>query len=121
VLIVVQRRKILTALTRARLLEVAGRFEVAGLSGKSKEQVVGAITGKRSIPTRQLLETLKRAELKAVCRAVGLEDGGREKSLLVARLLGEMEVNKKPAARASGKAATKKTPARHTAGHRSCS
>lgn len=84
----VQRRKLLASITRGRLLELATRFEVAGLSGKSKDEVVGAIAGARSIKTRELLAVLGRDELKALCREFGLGDAGRDKKSLVDRLLG---------------------------------
>ena len=49
----VQRRKILGALTRTRLADLAGQFGLAGLSGKPKEAVVQAIAGARAVKTAQ--------------------------------------------------------------------
>ncbi len=95
----IRRRKILDALTRARLLELAAAFGVAGLSGKSKDEIAEALAAERAIKTPELLAALSRDELKAVCRAAGLDDYGREKSLLIARLLGE---SPEPAATSPG-------------------
>ena len=95
----IQRRRIVAAVTRARLLELARIFEVSGLSGKPKKEIVQAISAKRSVKTRTLLESMKREELKAACRAVGLDDGGRAKAALIARLMGEKNGQPEPPAR----------------------
>ena len=92
----VQRRKILAALTRARLAELAAQFGLAGVSGKSKDAVVEAIAGARSVKTASLLETLSRDELKSLCRVFGLDNGGRDKQSLVARLGGGSTVKRSP-------------------------
>ncbi len=87
-----RRRKILDPLSRARLLELARAFGVGGLSGKSKDEIAGALAAERSIKTPALLDELSRDELKAVCRAAGLDDSGREKSVLIARVSGDDKV-----------------------------
>ena len=87
----VQRRRILEALTRARLADLAAQFGIAGLSGKSKDEVVQAIAGARAVKTAHLLETLSRDELKSLCRTFGLDDGGRDKQSLIARLAGNSD------------------------------
>ena len=87
----VQRRRILEALTRARLADLATEFGLAGLSGKSKDAVVQAIAGARAVKTASLLETLSRDELKSLCRTFGLDDGGRDKQSLIARLAGSSD------------------------------
>jgi len=95
----VKRRDILEALTRARLLELARDLEVSALTGRAKTDIVGTLARKRSISTETLLEPLKRDELKAICRAAGLDDGGREKAMIIRRILGKEEaVQAKPAA-----------------------
>jgi len=86
----VQRRKLLAALTRARLAELAAHFGIPGLSGKSKDAIVRAIAGARTVKTADLLASLGRDELKALCRAFGLDEGGRDKQSLIARLAGNV-------------------------------
>jgi len=86
-----KRRRIVAAVTRARLLELARGFKISGLSGKPKEEIVHAISTNRSVETRRLLESMKREELKAARRAVGIDDGGRTKAELIARLMGEKD------------------------------
>jgi len=82
------KRQILEVLTRSRLLDVARSFDIAGLTGRPKAEVVAALVRSRAIDIEGLLDALKRAELKAACRAVQLDDGGRSKAELIARLLG---------------------------------
>jgi adenine-specific DNA-methyltransferase len=77
----------LDVLTRTRLLEVARACEMSGLTGKSRDEIVSTILRSRSVGSADLLRLLSRDELKAACRAVGLDDGGREKTLLAHRLL----------------------------------
>ena len=84
----VQRRRILEAFTRARLAGLAAQIGLAGLSGKSKDAVVQAIAGARTVKTSHLFEALSRDELKSLCRTFGLDDGGRDKQSLIARLAG---------------------------------
>ena len=98
----VQRRRILAAVTRARLVELAREFEIPGLTRRPKEEIVRAISAKRSVKTHDLLESLKREELKAACRAVKLDDGGRQKAALIARLMGEEDGQLKSAAKRAG-------------------
>ena len=76
---VVQRRKVLASLTRSRLMELARALGVPGLGGKSKDEIVRGMATARSVKTRQVLEAMARDELKAACRATGLDDGGRAK------------------------------------------
>ena len=82
-----QCRKSLAILTRKRLLEVSGRLEIGGLTGKTKDQIIESIAAKRSVKIGQLLGLLRVEELKATCLKAGLDGGGRSKSELIARLL----------------------------------
>lgn len=85
----IRRRKILDCLSRARLLELAKVFGVAGLSGKAKDAVAAALAAERAIKAPELLAALSRDELKLLCRTAGIDDSGREKQVLIDRLLGE--------------------------------
>jgi len=42
---VVQRRSILAVLSRSRLIDLARSFEIPGLAGKSKDQIVQGLVG----------------------------------------------------------------------------
>ena len=95
----VQRRKLLAALGRARLAELASQFGIPGLSGKSKDAIVQAMAAARSVKTAELLATLGRDELKGLCRMFGLDEGGRDKQSLVARLAANSNGGPHPKAR----------------------
>jgi len=87
----VNRRDVLKAVSRARLIEVAKGFEIAGLTGLSKAEVVSSLARRRSISLDVFLEKLKRDELKAVCRTLGLDDGGRRKQTVIQRIVGGVQ------------------------------
>ena len=80
-----QLEQILDKLTRSRLLKLAEQLNIAGLTGKKKDEIVAAFHG----PLQKILELLKRDELKDLCRNFGLDDSGREKDVLMARLIGK--------------------------------
>ena len=77
--------QVLEKLTRIRLLELAEQLDIAGLTGKKKDEIVAAFHG----PLQKILKLLKRDELKDLCRNFGLDDSGREKDVLLARLTGK--------------------------------
>lgn len=82
------KKNVLNSLSRAKLLEVASAYEIAGLSGKPKDEIARALAAHRAINAADLLDLLKRDDLKRVCQAQGLDDSGREKSVLIERILG---------------------------------
>ena len=51
-------------------------------------QLVDAIAASTRAPFPRILELLKRDELKAICRAAGIDDSGREKATIADRILG---------------------------------
>jgi len=75
-------------LSRARLIELAEQFDLSGLTGKKKDEIVAALDRSKNISLEKVLDQLKRDELKSLCRAFGLDDSGREKMALIARLSG---------------------------------
>ena len=81
----VKPEQVLEKLSRSRLLELAGQMDICGLSARKKEEIVGAF----DCPLETILALLKRDELKELCRAFDLDDSGREKGALVARLTGK--------------------------------
>ena len=107
------KRSSLQTLTRARLLELAETYEVA-VSGRAKhDELVDALVAARSVSFEQVLDPLKRDELKAICDAHELDRSGRSKAPIVARILGQ-EGDPSPASakapqRSKGAAKSKQT------------
>ena len=100
----VSKAQILQALTRTRLIDLAACFGVRGLTGYAKDDLVATLSSMRTTKA-QWLECLPRDELEATCRAVGLDVYGRERQLLIDRLLG----------REHGPAETRNTERQHQA------
>ena len=65
------KRSILETLTRAALLDLAATFEVGGLTGKPKEEVIDGLMRVRSVRIEEILDTLNRDQLKEACSALG--------------------------------------------------
>ncbi|HEV3260503.1 MAG TPA: DNA methyltransferase [Gemmataceae bacterium] len=82
------KRQILETVTRDSLLTIAQVFELAGLTGKRREEIIDALVAASGIAVEQVLAMFDRANLKEICRDLGLDDGGREKQVLIDRLLG---------------------------------
>jgi hypothetical protein len=82
-------RTALDALTKARLLELCGRFEIEIAAARPKAQVVEALAKKsRSVSFEQLLQAMSLAELKKICRRCELDEIAREKQVLIDRIRG---------------------------------
>jgi adenine-specific DNA-methyltransferase len=82
-----ERRVILEQLTRDRLGELTTRFELDVEDRRSIDSHIDAIVRKRSLDFAVLLNELRREELQAGCRSLGLDEGGREKAKLVERIV----------------------------------
>ncbi|MBX3251396.1 MAG: DISARM system SNF2-like helicase DrmD [Myxococcales bacterium] len=83
----VSSRSVLAALPKARLVDLGRSFGVALSTSATKEQQVDALLGTGLVRFRELLQRLGREELRGVCRAHGLDDSGRARPLLAARIL----------------------------------
>jgi adenine-specific DNA-methyltransferase len=81
------RRRILQTLTREHLLDLAGLADIAGLTGRVKADIIDTLVASRAVTLESILETLSRDQLKTACRDLGLDDTGREKQVLIDRLL----------------------------------
>ncbi len=87
----IRQRDALGALTKPRLLGIAGALGL-GLPGRLlKAELVDAIAGSPRAPFPRILELLMRDELKAICCAAGIDDSGREKALIADRILGRVD------------------------------
>lgn len=83
----VNQRSALEVLTKARLVEVADALGL-GVPGRwLKADLVDAIASSTRAPFPLILELLSRNELKAICRAVGIDDSGRAKAVIATRIL----------------------------------
>lgn len=85
----VTRRRIFENLTLARIRELLVVFDIHGLAGLNKADLIDKLSRKSSLKPETVLNGLKRDELKALCETLELDTSGREKQLLIDRLLGE--------------------------------
>ena len=83
------KRTILESLTKRRLIELASVFEVGpGLSKLGKDELVDEFARLRRTKLDELLPELSRDELKLACEMMGLDSAGREKQVIIDRILG---------------------------------
>lgn len=82
----VSKRVVLESLTKPQVAEIARRVGVSA-SGLTKSELVAELAGGREPSLEEILGELSRADLKGACRAAGLEDRGKEKAVLIERLL----------------------------------
>lgn len=83
------KRSALQVLTKARLRELVEAFGLKLAAAEAKDAHVELLARSKKATLPKLLESLQRDELKDICRAHGLPDGGREKASIIARLLGQ--------------------------------
>lgn len=82
------KRKILEAMTKSGLLDIARHYEITGLTAQSKANIVDALAGSRKVQPDEFLTLFGRDDLKGLCQALSLDESGREKQLLIDRLMG---------------------------------
>ena len=80
-------RSILQVLSKPRLVDLARSYGVVLSRDPTKEQQIDLLLRRDTVHLATLVGTLGRDELKAACRAHGLEDAGRSRAELAARLL----------------------------------
>ena len=87
------KREILAVLGRDDLLTCLDHYGLEVRDRRVKDDLVDALASSRKALLDEVLPTLSRDSLKAACRALGLDDSGKEKAALVERLVnGHMEV-----------------------------
>jgi type I restriction enzyme M protein len=87
------KKTVLATLNKKRLIGLARDHELGIPAHSSKEQFIEALAGQRKLGLEALLDALNLAELKAACVAHELDDGGRAKADLIARLLGQDQLS----------------------------
>ena len=81
------RRAALEALGRDTLAKLTEKFDLAVQDRRSAAAHVDALMRSRTVEFADILGALQRDDLKAICEALGLDTSGREKELLVKRIL----------------------------------
>ena len=82
------KRAVLAELTRAELRANLDHYELAVDDRRVTAQLVDALARSRKARLDEMLLRLSRNRLKELCRVFGLDDSGRKKADLVARLVG---------------------------------
>ena len=80
-------RSVLEVLTKSRLAAVGRELGVPLSAGATKEAQIEVLASSFALGFPELLRSLGRDELRAACRAHGLDDSGRARPALMARLL----------------------------------
>ena len=88
------KRAILAQLTAKELRAGADNYELHVDDRRVKARLVDALAGSRKVRLDEVLPELSRNRLKELCRAFSLDDSGRKKADLVARLLAPAPVLK---------------------------
>ena len=82
------KRAVLAEFTRRELRAGLDLYELRVGDRRVKAQLVDALAGSRKTRVEEMLQALSRDRLKALCRTLDLDDSGRKKADLVARLAG---------------------------------
>ena len=88
------KRVILAELTRDELRTNVDYYELEVEDRRVKTQLVDALARSRQVPLDEILQDLSRDRLKELCRAFDLDDSGRKKADLAARLMGRTAASK---------------------------
>ena len=83
-----QRRTALAVLHRERLAQITQHYELEVGDRRIALHHVDAIVRARRVSFADVLGLLSRDELKSICHTLGLDEGGREKQVLIDRILG---------------------------------
>jgi type I restriction enzyme M protein len=104
-----QKREVLALLLREELVTIVEQYELEVRDRRKRDDLVEAVGASRKATLGSILPDLARDRLKELCRALALDDSGREKSTLVDRLVG------REASPSSTRAATVDKTAQQTA------
>jgi type I restriction enzyme M protein len=110
-----RKRDVLDQLKREELVAAVDRFDLPVADRRVRMALVEALAGSRKTGLAAILEDLPRTRLKEICRRLGLEDSGREKAVLVARLAGDSPASPSSTVRTVVEAAPAPRVSRHAA------
>src|SRR6185369_16152869 len=82
------KRDVLDQLNRDELLDAVDQAGLEVRDRRVRADLVDVLAGSRKVPLAEVLGRLPRTRLKEICVALGLDDSGREKALLIERLAG---------------------------------
>ncbi len=103
------KRAILSELTADELRANVEYYELEVHDRRVKTELVEALAASRRARLDEILPDLSRNRLKELCRTFGLDDSGREKAEIAARLIGNAAGNSAPP-RTDGRAAPEPAP-----------
>ncbi len=83
------KRTVLEALTAHELRAAIDTFELEPEDRRSRGVLLDTLASSRKATLPKILETLSRDTLKDICRNLDLDDSGRKKAKIIARILGE--------------------------------
>lgn len=106
------KREALSVLTIKRLGGLCDDFKVVRAGVRSKEAFVDLLARSKRASYAKILASLRRDELKAICRAVGLDDSGKAKAEIAARILGTAPTSPAPVSRPTSSAGPKTAKAK---------
>ncbi len=82
-------RRILELLSREELQGLVAEYGLQVRDRRVREELIAAVAASRKVALGQHLGTFSRDRLKKLCRALKLDDNGKEKASIVARILGQ--------------------------------
>jgi len=90
------KRDVLAHLSRDELLAIVDRFELALPDRRAKEKIIEAVASSHKATLPEILAGYSRDRLKELCRAVGVDDSGKEKAGIIERLAGAKHAAEAP-------------------------
>ena len=81
------KRQVLALLSREELLGFVDLFGLEPPNRRAKQGIIDTVAASKKATLGAVLPTYPRDRLKKLCRDLGLDDGGREKSVLIDRIL----------------------------------
>ncbi|WP_169791313.1 site-specific DNA-methyltransferase [Sandaracinus amylolyticus] len=93
------KRDVLSQLARDELLRIVDAHGIEVSDRRVRDRLVDGIARARRVDLAVELVELPRDRLKDLCRALGLDERGREKGILVDRLIGKLTIESSDAGR----------------------